>query len=65
MLLLFHIFFFSLDETTKPTNPQSERRDGPSSVINNPPGQKQQRQTARNIPFFTPNNNTPTSTTRR
>ncbi|CAF3004104.1 unnamed protein product [Rotaria sp. Silwood2] len=58
------------DEITKSSNVQNERRDGPSNVINNPPSNmhtssQKSRQTTRNFPFLTPNNNTQTPITRR
>ncbi len=73
--MLFNVLFYFIlahqtDETTKSTNSQNERRDGPSNIMNNPPsnvhpsGQKA-RQTTRNFPFLTPTNNTPTPITRR
>ncbi|CAF1045593.1 unnamed protein product [Rotaria sp. Silwood1] len=59
------------DEATKSTITQTERRDGPPYVINNPPlnihtsSQKPPRQSTRNFPFLIPNNNTTTPITRR
>ncbi|CAF4597345.1 unnamed protein product [Rotaria socialis] len=60
----------TLDETTKP-NSQIERRDQSSNAVNSSNSNVQissqrQRQTTRNFPFLTPNNNnTPTPITRR
>ncbi|CAF4998967.1 unnamed protein product, partial [Rotaria sp. Silwood1] len=59
------------DEATKSTITQTERRDGPPYVINNPSlnihtsSQKPPRQSTRNFPFLIPNNNTTTPITRR
>ncbi|CAM4909308.1 unnamed protein product [Rotaria socialis] len=60
----------TLDETPKP-NSQIERRDQSSNAVNSSNSNVQissqrQRQTTRNFPFLTPNNNnTPTPITRR
>jgi len=68
--LLVFILACQTDETTKSTNPQNERRDGFTNVINHPPsaintGGQKPRQPARNFPFLTPNNTVPTPITRR